>query len=146
MIRRAEEKDIDIIAEYNCRLALETEGIKLDQEQVKKGVKQGIIDDKAQYFLYEIRGQVVGQLMLTKEWSDWRNGYFYWIQSVYVNKDYRRQGIFKKLYSKVEDIVKDSSESCGIRLYVEKDNKKAKNTYENLGMTKTPYHIYEWEI
>ncbi|MEJ6951622.1 GNAT family N-acetyltransferase [Natronospora cellulosivora (SeqCode)] len=146
MIRKAEAKDIEVIAEYNCMMAKETEGIDLDKETVLAGVKNAINDpNKASYYLYETDEKVVGQLMLTKEWSDWRNGYFWWIQSVYVNENYRRRGIYRSLYTYLEEKVKKDPELCGIRLYVEKDNKRAKNTYENLGMQETYYLLYEME-
>lgn len=146
MIRKAEERDIEIIAEYNYRMALETENIKLDKKKVLDGVRHAINDQsKATYYLYEIDDKVAGQLMITKEWSDWRDGYFWWIQSVYVNEQYRRRGIFRELYKYVEKLVERDSSACGIRLYVEKNNKRAQNTYKSMGMEETNYLLYEIE-
>lgn len=146
MIRRAEEKDIEIITEYNCKMALETEDLELDKNTVLNGVRRAILDEsKAVYFVYQVEANVVAQLMLTKEWSDWRNGFFYWIQSVYVDKAYRRKGIFKQLYRHVEKLLEDNPDACGLRLYVENNNKRAKRTYESLGMYETHYNLYEIE-
>lgn len=144
MIREAGEKDIEIIAEFNCKMALETENKRLEMGKVVEGVKNAINDKaKASYYLYEKDKKVVGQLMLTKEWSDWRNGYFWWIQSVYVDEKYRRQGIFKALYEYVENLVEEDTSACGLRLYVEKNNNRAQKTYTKMGMGKTNYIVYE---
>ncbi|MFP4016285.1 MAG: GNAT family N-acetyltransferase [Halanaerobiales bacterium] len=146
MIRKADERDIEVIAEYNCMMALETENLKLNKKTVISGVKHAVNDpEKASYYLYEVDGEVVGQLMITKEWSDWRDGYFLWIQSVYVLEEYRRQGIFKALYNHIEDIVNENSDLCGIRLYVERNNKRARQTYAIMGMEETHYLLYEME-
>src|SRR5690554_2283290 len=103
MIRKANLKDLDIIINYNQNLALETEGIELDRETLFKGVISLLADEtKGRYFLYETDGEIIGQLLVTYEWSDWRNANYWWIQSVYVHPDYRRQGIFRKLYEYVK--------------------------------------------
>lgn len=144
MIRRAEEKDIEIITEFNLKMALETEGLKLEEEVVRNGVRQGIMDpDRAVYYVYEINEKVVGQLMITKEWSDWRNAYFWWVQSVYVAEGYREQGIFRVLYEHVRRLAEQDANVCGLRLYVEKNNKKAQEIYKRLGMEETRYILYE---
>ncbi len=146
MIRKAEESDVEIIAEYNCKMAMETEDLKLDKEIVLKGVSHALNDSsKAEYYLYEIDGMVVGQLMITKEWSDWRDGDFWWIQSVYVDNNYRRKGIFRALYNHVEKLVQKDPFACGIRLYVEKNNERAQHTYKEMGMEETHYLLYEVE-
>jgi ribosomal protein S18 acetylase RimI-like enzyme len=146
LIRKATERDIEIIAEYNCWMAEETENIKLDRERVIKGVRNAIRDtSKAVYYLKEIEGKIAGQLMVTKEWSDWRDGYFWWIQSVYVHRDYRNQGIFSELYRHIEQLVKGNTEACGIRLYVHKNNGRAQKVYNKLGMNETAYLLYEME-
>jgi GNAT superfamily N-acetyltransferase len=143
-IREASEKDIEIIVEYNYNLAKETEHIELDRNVVYKGVEKVIKDrSKGIYFLFEAEGRVVGQLLITKEWSDWRDGEFWWVQSVYVHKDYRKNNVFKALYHHVEDIVLKDEKLCGLRLYVEKDNVTAQNTYRSLGMEETYYKLYE---
>jgi ribosomal protein S18 acetylase RimI-like enzyme len=144
-IREARTEDIPVLVEYNYNLAAETEDIYLNRETLTRGVTN-IVKDKSKgiYFVYEIYDKVVGQLMITKEWSDWRNGEFWWIQSVYVNKEYRRLGIFKKLYEHVNNIVSKDESICGIRLYVERENLSAQNTYKSLGMEETHYHLYEY--
>lgn len=100
---------------------------------------------KGQYYVYEINGRVVGQIMFTYEWSDWRNGMFLWVQSVYVDSEYRKKGIYKKLYHNVKNICDNNDGIAGIRLYVEKENINAKATYESLGMSECNYNMYEYE-
>lgn len=143
-IRPASESDAPVIAEFNRLMATETENKSLPAERIARGV-EAILDDpsKGLYFVAEVDAQVVGQLMITYEWSDWRNGNFWWIQSVYVRSDYRGKGVFKALYGHVMKIVKGRKDVCGLRLYVDKDNKKARETYERLGMIKTGYRLYE---
>ncbi len=147
MIRLGEIEDLETLVEYNLLLALETEGLKLDKEKVAKGVKRCLIDhNKGVYYVYEKDNKVVGQLMHTREWSDWRNGEFWWIMSVYVHKNYRNKGIFKSLYEHLKKIAKKNNEVCGLRLYVEFDNKKAQKTYKKLGMEKSHYYIFQKEF
>jgi len=100
---------------------------------------------KGQYYVYEIDGKVVGQIMNTYEWSDWRNGTFLWVQSVYVDEEYRRKGIFKELYTHIKQICDNDEKIAGIRLYVEKENFNAKAAYKSLGMDECEYHMYEYE-
>lgn len=144
MIRIAEKKDIEIITEYNLKMAEETEGLKLEEGVVRNGVRQGLMDPaRATYYVYEIDEKVVGQLMITKEWSDWRNGEFWWIQSVYVAESYRHQGIFRDLYDYVRKLAESDANVCGMRIYVEKNNKTAQETYKKLGMKETNYLLFE---
>ena len=145
-IRKALNKDIDVIARYNYNLAYETENKILDMNILTKGVEAIIKDEnKGIYHVCEINGEVVGQIMYTFEWSDWRNGTFLWIQSVYVNKEFRRMGVFKALYKFIRDIADNDNNICGIRLYVEKENTIAKKTYKNIGMKECNYYIYEYD-
>src|SRR5438105_12190480 len=143
-IRRATSADADVVAEFNCRLAAESEGKELDRPTLVRGV-QAILSDstKGWYFLVERDGEILGQLMLTFEWSDWRNGWFWWIQSVYVRPDARRQGIFRSLYQHVLDLGKKQGDVIGIRLYVEKENIAAQKTYTGLGMIAPGYFVLE---
>lgn len=145
-IRKAVIGDLETIVKFNYNLAKETEGKELILDIVTKGVKS-ILEDasKGQYYVYEIDNKVAGQIMYTYEWSDWRNGMFLWIQSVYVDDGYRRQGIYKKLYNHVKNICDNDDEMIGIRLYVEKENLNAKTTYKSLGMQECNYHMYEYE-
>ena len=145
-IRKALNKDIDVIARYNYNLAYETENKILDMNILTRGVEAIIKDEnKGIYHVCEINGEVVGQIMYTFEWSDWRNGTFLWIQSVYVNKEFREMGVFKALYKFIRDIADNDNNICGIRLYVEKENTIAKKTYKNIGMKECNYYIYEYD-
>ena len=150
-IREANKSDIPTIVTFNELLALESEGISLDRTLLEKGVASAIEDPtKGRYFLAEITEsgikRVSGQLMITLEWSDWRNGFMWWIQSAYVLGEYRRRGIFSALYNHLKLIAKEKPSCCGIRLYVEKHNKHAKKTYLSLGMTNTGYEIMEMDF
>ncbi len=143
-VRRAGLGDAEVIAEFNRRLADETEGRALDAALLRAGVEAGLADEnKALYFVAEDAGEVVGQLMLTREWSDWRNGWMWWIQSVYVRADTRRRGIFRALYRFVYETARADTEVIGLRLYVEHANGAAQQTYERLGMTRTGYLVFE---
>lgn len=133
-----------IIADFNCRLARESEGRELTPEVIAAGVL-AVLEARAEseYFLAECDGRVIGQMMLTREWSDWRNGWFYWIQSVYVAADYRRQGVFTYLYREVVSRVEARADTVGLRLYVESHNREASKTYEKLGLLPTGYEVLE---
>lgn len=146
-IRPAELSDAPIIAEFNCRLAMESEGRELDPALALKGVG-GLLEfpERGVYFVLEREGRVIGQTLITYEWSDWRNGNLWWIQSVYVAEDFRRQGVFRALYQHVKEAAEARSDVCGLRLYVEVENKNARQAYERLGMKRTPYRIYELEF
>ena len=145
-IRKANLNDIETIAKFNYNLAYETENKKLDMDILRKGVENLINDNsKGQYYVYTIDEKIVGQIMHTYEWSDWRNKTFLWVQSVYVDKEYRQKGVFKSLYNHVK-LFCDSDDSIGgIRLYVEKQNINAKSTYRSLGMIECEYDMYEYE-
>ncbi|HYM09921.1 MAG TPA: GNAT family N-acetyltransferase [Bryobacterales bacterium] len=144
VIRAASPSDAGIIAGYNAALAVETEHIELDRDRLLAGVRAVLADSsKGFYTVAEDAGQVVGQMLITFEWSDWRNGVFWWVQSVYVHRDYRGRGVFKQIYRHVEAKAKAGGGVCGLRLYVEKQNAAAKQTYQRLGMVKTPYDVYE---
>ncbi len=143
-IRQATIDDVDVITEYNIRMAQETENIQLEYCRVKKGVEAVLRDpSKGTYIVAEINGIVIGQLLRTFEWSDWRNGMFWWIQSVYVLPEYRRKGIFRALYSYLENIARTTEGVCGLRLYVEQSNTAAIQTYTAQGMRLTHYKIME---
>lgn len=146
-IRKAGAADADTIVNFNVAMALETEDKGLDRELVTKGV-QAVIEDpgKGFYLLAEFEGRIVGQLMVTFEWSDWRNGNFWWIQSVYVVPELRGKKIFSILYREVEAMAKQQSGVPGLRLYVEKDNSVARKVYVNMGMSESDYRMYEVEF
>ena len=142
--RKAELRDASGIAGFNCAMALETEDKKLIPDRVQAGVLRLLQDPSLGFYVVaEHAGQVVGCLMVTNEWSDWRNGLFWWIQSVYVHRDWRRKGVYRRLYDFVRELAQADPGICGFRLYVEKDNVTAHKTYRSLGMAPTDYLIYE---
>lgn len=143
-IRLAEQDDADALVSFNRDMAMETEGKALEEAVVSAGVR-GLLANPALgfYVVAEVGAEVVGSLMVTMEWSDWRNGLFWWVQSVYVRPDHRRKGIYRRLYSFVKDRANEDSGVCGFRLYVEKENGVAQRTYESLGMEETCYKMYE---
>jgi ribosomal protein S18 acetylase RimI-like enzyme len=125
-------------------MALETEHKRLDPATVGKGVQTALGNPAhGRYFVAEIDGQVVGQLMITYEWSDWRNAVFWWIQSVYVLPEARRHGVFRALYDHVEALARATPGVCGLRLYVENDNMRAQKTYVGCGMANAGYLVME---
>lgn len=125
-------------------MARETEGLELDRDRLRRGV-EAVLEDRTKgfYWVAEIDNRVVGQTLVTQEWSDWRNGAFWWIQSVYVEPESRGSGVFRALYEHVDREARAHPGVCGLRLYVEQENHKAQNAYERLGMKRTPYWIYE---
>lgn len=144
IVRKAIKTEAEILVQFNIAMALETEQKHLEEDKIRIGVKS--LFDKPEYGFYlaaEMDGQIVGSLMITKEWSDWRNGLFWWIQSVYVLPEYRRTGVYRSMYRKIHDMAKNRPDVCGFRLYVEKENKPAQKTYSNLGMSETDYKMYE---
>jgi ribosomal protein S18 acetylase RimI-like enzyme len=143
-IRKAGRNDAGAIARFNRCMALETEGKALIEERVQAGVRR-LIDEPSLgfYVVAESGGEPVGCLMVTQEWSDWRNGLFWWIQSVYVEPAARRRGIYRRLYAFVRELAQDEPGVCGFRLYVERENSVAQRTYASLGMAETAYRVYE---
>ncbi|MGZ5181757.1 MAG: N-acetyltransferase family protein [Ramlibacter sp.] len=145
-LRSAEPRDAETIAGFNRAMALETEGRGLQAERSLAGVQRLLRDPALGFYLVAERaGQVVGCLMVTFEWSDWRNGHFWWIQSVYVQPEARRQGVFRALYGHVSAMVDRDESVCGLRLYVESSNVRAQATYGALGMARTHYLVFEQE-
>jgi GNAT superfamily N-acetyltransferase len=143
-IRQAGPADVAVITEFNAFLAKESENKTLDAEELEAGVAAVLADSvKGLYFLAEDDGQVVGQIGLTFEFSDWRNGWMWWIQSVFVRPETRRKGVFKALYSFVESLARRDPNVIGLRLYVDEANVGAQATYEMLGMAKTTYIVRE---
>ena len=143
-IRIANFADGSSLIEFNQAMALETEGRRLDAETLKRGVQSVFADEKKGFYVVaESDNLIVGGLMITFEWSDWRNAWFWWIQSVYILPEFRGQGIYRKLYDFVTDRAKAQNDVCGFRLYVEKENTQARKVYEKLGMDASHYLMYE---
>jgi ribosomal protein S18 acetylase RimI-like enzyme len=143
-IRDATPADAATIADYNSQMAEETEGRMLDPDVIGPGVIEILSDEnKGRYWVAESDQTIVGQVMVTYEWSDWRNATIWWIQSVYVPLDFRRKGVFSALYRHVESLVAAEPGVCGLRLYVENNNHRAQRTYESLGMVKPSYLVME---
>ena len=145
LVRIAKNEDINSILDFQLAMAQETETINLDPETVFKGVSAVIEDrNKGCYYLAETDGKIIGSLLTTYEWSDWRNGTVIWIQSVYVIPGYRRRGVYSKLYSHVKQMVLDDKNLKGIRLYADKMNQSAQKAYKKLGMNADHYITFEW--
>jgi ribosomal protein S18 acetylase RimI-like enzyme len=144
-IRNANREDASNILEFQLRLARETEDVSLDKLVVSQGIK-AIFDDpgKGAYYVAEWNGQVVGCFLITFEWSEWRNGNVWWMQSVYVDMLHRRRGIFKKMYDHLLQVVATEPKVLGLRLYVDKSNLRAQKVYGALGMDGDHYTVYEW--
>jgi len=145
IIRQAEEKDSASIVEFQLAMAMETEQLQLDKPTVVKGVAAVFSDpSKGIYYVAETDGKVVGSLLTTFEWSDWRNGTILWIQSVYVKPEFRKRSVFSRLYKHIQQMVASNNQLRGIRLYADKTNTSAHGVYEHLGMTAEHYQMYEW--
>jgi ribosomal protein S18 acetylase RimI-like enzyme len=157
-IRAARASDAPVIAEFNRRLALESEGRELDPDTLSHGVAALLADpNRGQYWVAEdpaaiTRGAsgesaIVGQCLVTTEWSDWTNGRYWWFQSVYVAPEWRGRGVFRALWDHVESSARKEGDVASLRLYVERDNASARAVYEKLGMEATGYLVYEkWLI
>ncbi len=146
-IRQAVLSDAPIITDFNLRLAAETEDLRLDAARVGAGVTALLKDPaKGVYYVAEVDGVVAGQLMITYEWSDWRNGSIWWIQSVYVKHEFRGQGVFRELFNHLQELARQQRNIPALRLYVHADNVRAQGSYQKLGMTRTKYEVFEMDI
>ncbi|MEZ9198151.1 N-acetyltransferase family protein [Shewanella sp. 10N.286.54.B9] len=144
LIRKAQSTDLPALIDFNQAMALETEALKLDTQVLTKGVNTLLTSpEKGFYLVAEVDGEIAGSLMVTFEWSDWRAKDYYWIQSVYIRPENRRQGLYKKLYQEVKDIAAQNGGAASFRLYVEQENTKAQQTYSALGMDQSYYLMYE---
>ena len=144
-IRLAKIDDSLAIAAFQLKMAIETENLQLEAETVGKGVnavfeKPGF----GQYFVAEKDGQIIASMLTTFEWSDWRNAQVWWLQSVYVIPEFRRQGIFKRMYDFVKILAENEANVGGIRLYVDKTNVRAQQVYKVVGMNGEHYQVFEW--
>ena len=147
VIRSATTDDVAAITEYNCRLALETESKILDRTTVDAGVRRGLeLGDEVQYFVAEDETGVIGQIMLTREWSDWRNGWMIWLQSVYVASEKRGAGVFRLLFERSVELTRLRCDAVCVRLYVELENEAAMATYRRLGFQDSGYLVLEMPL
>lgn len=139
-------EDLDIIVQFQMNMAFESEGTILNKNSLEKGVGAALKDaDRGRYLVAKVKEEVVGSLMLTREWSDWNNCWYLWVQSVYVVPTHRGKGIYTSMYQKVKDIAREEG-IRQIRLYVDKDNTSAQRVYNQLGMTECHYLMFEEEI
>ena len=143
--RQATPSDVSVIVDFQLAMALETEELALDREVCALGVK-AVFDDpsRGRYFLAQSEGTVVASLLITYEWSDWRNGNVWWIQSVYVRPAFRGQRVYAGLYEHIQRLVQADDGIRGIRLYVDRRNVSAQTVYTRLGMNGEHYQVFEW--
>ena len=143
-VRAARPEDLEVLVDFNCRLARETEDHELDPATVRRGLSR-LFDNPAAgfYTVSELEGRVVGCLLITFEWSDWRDGWLWWIQSVYVEAAARRRGVFRRLFEHVREKAETDADVRGLRLYVERGNGRAQATYASMGMEEAPYKLFE---
>ncbi len=143
-VRKAGPEDIDFILDSNQSMARETEDVGLHPPTLRKGIKYLMQHaNEGLYLIAEHEGHAAGTLMITFEWSDWRNGRFWWIQSVYVPQAFRRLGVYRAMHEAVRAMAKQDPQVCGLRLYVERENHIAQQTYQHIGMTQTHYRLFE---
>ena len=144
-IREAVKSDITILAKNNQSLANETENINLNLDTIISGVSNALDRKDCHYFVAEINKMVVGQTLITHEWSDWRNGLIWWIQSVFVLFNFRKQGVFRALFNHIENLARNNPKVKALRLYVIQNNQSGIETYNALGMIDSGYVVYEKE-
>ncbi len=144
-VRPARPGEAGLLIDFQVRLARESEGLELDLAALGRGVR-AVFDDRGlgEYWVAELDGEVAGCLLVTREWSDWRNGTVLWIQSVYVRPEARGRGVCRSLYEHQRRRVEDAPDLMGIRLYADRGNRGARATYERLGMSGEHYVLYEW--
>tara|TARA_B100000953_G_C17983836_1_gene409900 strand:+ start:145 stop:606 length:462 start_codon:yes stop_codon:yes gene_type:complete len=142
-VREAEQSDVSTLIEYNLSLADETESISLDKNILRLGIEKALELNDCRYLVAELNNKIVGQTMVTSEWSDWRNGVIWWMQSVYVNPDYRKRGVFQSILKHIENLAEKIPEVKALRLYVMDDNQIARRAYQNLGIKNSSYLVYE---
>ncbi len=146
-VRAANGDDVSLMGRWAEAMALETEGKPLDADTVHRGIAVGVADPaRSRYYIADLGGQPVGTMMTTFEWSDWRNAWWWWIQSVYVAPEHRRRGVYRAMFGYVSTLAKAQGDVCGLRLYVERENTSAMRTYEFLGMKESGYRLYELDF
>jgi len=147
IVRKATRQDTVDIVRFQREMALETEGKVLDEVILKNGIT-AVFDSnqKGFYLVAEVDGHLVGSLLITYEWSDWRNATFWWVQSVFVDANWRRKGVYRSMHNYVMNVAESREDICGIRLYVDRTNTIAQQTYDDLGMTHSHYDLYETDF
>ncbi len=144
-IKKAQNFDTEPIIDFQLKMAKETENIDLDINLLRQEVKSAFNDNsKGIYYVAEVENKIIASLFTTYEWSDWRNGYVLWLQSVYVLPEFRKKGVFYKMYQYLKSKVENSDKYLGLRLYVDLTNTKAQNVYHQIGMDGEHYKVYEW--
>ena len=151
IIRPARQEDVESIVAFSAAMALETEGRRLDQARLREGTLSLLASPERGFFMVAELPQaehtpLLGQLMITFEWSDWRNAVFWWVQSVYVDPAWRRHGVFRRMHETVMATAKARTNVCGIRLYVDEGNNTAKHVYSRVGMTQSTYQVFECDF
>lgn len=151
IVRPATQEDVEPIVAFSVAMALETEGRRLDQDRLREGTLSLLTCPERGFFMVaEVvepeKPQLVGQLMITFEWSDWRNAVFWWVQSVYVAPAFRRQGVYRTMHDTIVAQAKNDPKVCGIRLYVEQDNRTAQAVYQRVGLAPSAYAVYEQDF
>ena len=143
-IRKAAPADIETLIHFQQRLAVETESVQLDRDVLQKGIEAMFADPaKGRYYVAELDGEIAGCHMITYEWSDWRNGMVWWLQSVYIKESFRKRGVFKAMYENLMKMIAVDNRVSGLRLYVEKSNHRAQETYRAMGMNGDHYIVFE---
>ncbi|MBM4121345.1 MAG: GNAT family N-acetyltransferase [Nitrospira sp.] len=147
-VRPARLEDADVLVGFSAAMALETEGRTLDREQLRRGTLAVLKSPARGFYLVAERlggasREVVGQLLVTYEWSDWRNATFWWIQSVYVHPNWRRQGVYRRMHEAVFTQARARKDVCGLRLYVERENRMAQAVYRRVGLTPSSYLVFD---
>ncbi len=145
IVREAKLSDIPTLLDFQLKMALETENVQLEIQPLTQGMQKLFRDPtRGKYYVAEEEGEVIGCLMTTSEWSEWRCGTIFWIQSVYVAASHRKKGVFKQMYQHIRQLVNDDPDFKGIRLYVDNSNEAAKQVYKGLGMNGDHYSVFEW--
>jgi GNAT superfamily N-acetyltransferase len=145
IIRKATQADIPTLIDFQLQLAMETERVTLNPQVLEEGMNSMFTDpSRGFYNVAVMENEIIGCHMITYEWSDWRNGWAYWFQSVYVKERYRKSGVFKKMYDNMKAIAANDNGIIGLRLYVDKSNSRAQKAYAAMGMNGDHYTVYEW--
>jgi len=148
IVRPARPDDVDALVTFGAAMARETEGRDLEMERLRLGTLAVLASPERGFYLVaevsgEPSGRLIGQLMVTYEWSDWRNATFWWIQSVYVHPSWRRRGVYRRMHEFILHQARSRSDVCGVRLYVEKNNAVAQTAYDHVGLSRSAYIVFE---